>query len=117
MKLFLLCVLQSMLLAAGQVFLKLATHEFFPFGWNWLFWRSVLLNLPLAMMGLCYAGAGLLWMWIVKHYPLSQAYPLTSLSFVFGILLAIVLLGERVSVWGWIGVTFIVAGCMLVTMK
>lgn len=117
MKLLLLCLLQSMLLAVGQVFLKLATHELQPFGWHWTFWRSVLLNVPLAMMGLCYGAAGLLWLWIVKHYPLSQAYPLTSLSFVFGILLAIILLGERVSVWGWLGVACIVAGCMLITLK
>lgn len=114
MKLFLLCLLQSLLLAAGQVFLKLATHEILPFGWNWSFFKSVLLNGPLAIFGICFGSAGFLWMWIIKHYPLSQAYPLNSLSYVFGIAAAIILLGEKVSVSGWVGVFLIVLGCFLV---
>lgn len=117
MKLFLLCLLQSMMLAAGQIFLKLGMHGMLPFGWNWAFFKSLLLNANLHLFGLTFGGAGLLWMWILKHYPLSQAYPLNSLSYVFGILAAILLLGERVSAWGWLGVCLIICGCMLVTMK
>lgn len=117
MKLFLLCLLQSLFLAAGQIFLKLATHEILPFGWNWTFFKSVLLNAPLALFGISFGSAGLLWMWIIKHYPLSQAYPLNSLSYVFGILAAILVLGEKVSAYGWIGVCLIIGGCFLVTMK
>ena len=117
MKLFLLCLLQSMLLAVGQIFLKLATHSLPAFSWQWSFFRSVLLNVPLALFGLSFGSAGLLWLWIVKHYPLSQAYPLNSLSYVFGLIAAIVLLGEKVSPWGWLGVCLIVGGCFLVTMK
>ncbi|MCR5394004.1 MAG: EamA family transporter [Bacteroidales bacterium] len=117
MKLFLLCLLQSMLLAVGQIFLKLATHAMPPFSWHWDYFRSILLNGPLALFGLSFGSAGLLWMWIIKHYPLSQAYPLNSLSYVFGIAAAILLLGEKVSAWGWIGVCLIIAGCFLVAMK
>lgn len=117
MKLFLLCLLQSLFLAAGQIFLKLATHEIPPFSWTLSFFRSILLNAPLALFGLSFGSAGLLWMWIVKHYPLSQAYPLNSLSYVFGLLAAILILGEKVSLWGWIGVCLIVGGCLLVSMK
>ena len=117
MKLFLLCLLQSMLLALGQIFLKLSTHSIPSFGWNWRFVKNVLLNGPLALFGLCFGGAGLLWWWIIKHYPLSQAYPLNSLSYVFGIIAAILLLGEKVSAWGWLGVCLIISGCFLVSMK
>ena len=117
MKLFVLCLLQSMLLAAGQIFLKLATHSIPAFQWSWTFFKSVLLNAPLTLFGVSFGSAGLLWLWIVKHYPLSQAYPLNSLSYVFGLIAAIVLLGEKVSPWGWLGVCLIVGGCFLVTMK
>ncbi|MBO6012424.1 MAG: EamA family transporter [Bacteroidales bacterium] len=117
MKLFLLCLLQSMLLALGQVFLKMSTHAMEAFGWNWHYFKSVLLNGPLLLFGLSFGSAGLLWLWIIKHYPLSQAYPLNSLSYVFGILGAILLFGEKVSAWGWIGVCLIIGGCVLVTMK
>lgn len=117
MKLFLLCLVQSMLLAIGQLLLKMSTHGFLPFGWNWAFFRSVLLNANFHLFGICFGSAGFLWMWIIKHYPLSQAYPLNSLSYVFGILAAILLLGEKVSAWGWLGVCLIIVGCLLVTMK
>lgn len=117
MKLFLLCLLQSMILAGGQIFLKLATHNMMSFAWNWPCLKSLLLNVPLALCGLSFGSASLLWVWIIKHYPLSQAYPLNSLSYVFGILSAILLLGEKVSAWGWLGVCLIVGGCFLVTLK
>ncbi|MBQ0057264.1 MAG: EamA family transporter [Bacteroidales bacterium] len=114
MKLILLCLLQSMILAMGQVFLKMTTHGLGHFEWSWQYFRGLLLNFPLFMCGMCFASASLLWVWIVKHYPLSQAYPLNSLSYVFGIVAAILLFGEKVSASVWIGTCLIVGGCVLV---
>jgi undecaprenyl phosphate-alpha-L-ara4N flippase subunit ArnE len=42
------------------------------------------------------------------------AYPMISLSYVFGTLAAIVIFHEQVPLSTWIGVGFIVLGCMLV---
>ena len=114
MKLILLCLIQSMLLAMGQIFLKMSTHGFGHFAWTWQYLKGILLNLPLLMCGISFGSASLLWVWIVKNYPLSQAYPLNSLSYVFGIVAAILLFGEKVSALGWIGTCLIIAGCVLV---
>lgn len=103
-----------MLLALGQVFLKVSTHTIGHFELTWQYVRGILLNLPLLMCGLCFGSASLLWVWIVKHYPLSQAYPLNSLSYLFGIVAAILLFGEKVSAMAWIGTCLIIAGCVLV---
>lgn len=113
-KVFLLAIVQSALLAGGQVFLKFALGRMLPFGWNVHFWCSLLLNWPFAVCGLLFTASGLLWFYIVKHYPLSLAYPMISLSYVFGLLAAALIFHEEVSALKWIGVVLIMAGCWMV---
>ena len=56
----------------------------------------------------------MLWMYIVKHYPLSMAYPMVSLSYVLGMIASIVFFHETVDATKWIGVALIVLGCCLI---
>lgn len=114
MKLLTLALLQSLLLAFGQIFLKIALQRMAPIGWNTAFARSFLLNWQFAICGLCYLACALLWMYIIKNFPLSQSYPLVSLSFVFGIIASEVIFHENVGMARWIGVLFIMVGCMLI---
>lgn len=110
----LLAILQSVLLAGGQVFLKIALERMPAFGWTWAFWRQMLVNWPFAVCGLLFGASSLLWMYIVKHWPLSVAYPMISLSYVFGMLAAVVFFHEEVSATKWLGVALIMAGCCLI---
>lgn len=109
-----LAIIQSSLLAGGQVFLKFALAKMKPFGWTWQFWGSLLLNWQFAACGIFFLAASLLWMFMLKHYPLSVAYPLGSLSYIFGIIAAIIFFHEDVSLTRWIGVGLIMAGCCLI---
>lgn len=109
-----LTILQCLLLTGGQVLLKFALMRMSPFGWNRTFWSSVFLNWQFAACGLCFLMASLLWMYIVKVFPFSVAYPMVSLSFVVGMVAAIVFFHEQVSWSKWLGVLFIVAGCLLI---
>lgn len=113
-KLLPLALLQSALLSLGQVFLKFALMKMEPFGWNAQFWKSLLLNWQFALCGLSFGAASLLWMYIVKHFPFSMAYPMVSLSYVFGMIGAIVFFHETVDYVKWIGVFFIMIGCILI---
>ena len=108
-------VIQSMLLCGGQVLLKLALIRMPAFSWTKAFWGSMLLNWQLATCGLCFGLASLLWMYIVKAFPFSQAYPMVSLSYVFGMFAAIVFFHEEVSAVKWLGVGLIILGCMLIS--
>ena len=110
-----LVILQCLLLTAGQVFLKFALMRMAPFGWNRAFWSSVLLNWQFATCGLCFLMASLLWMYIVKMFPFSVAYPMVSMSFVIGMIAAVVFFHEQVSWTKWVGVLLIVAGCLLIS--
>lgn len=109
-----LAVMQSALLAAGQVFLKFGLARMLPFGWNRQFWASALLNWQFAMSGLTFGASSLLWMHIIKRYPLSVAYPMISLSYVFGMVSAIVFFHEQVSLQKWLGILLIMTGCCLI---
>ena len=109
-----LAVIQSALLAGGQVFLKFALAKMESFGWNQAFWLSLFTNWQFAMCGLCFVSCSILWMYIVKHYPLSVAYPMISLSYVFGMVAAIIFFHETVALYKWVGVALIIGGCCLI---
>ena len=106
-KLIILAIIQSALLSVGQVFLKFGLAKMSAFGWNWQFWQF-------ALSGICFGTGSLLWMYIIKNYPLSMAYPMVSLSYVFGMISAIVFFNESVDMVKWLGVFFIVTGCCLI---
>ncbi|MGN1220338.1 MAG: EamA family transporter [Candidatus Cryptobacteroides sp.] len=114
MKLFLLALVQSSLLAGGQVLLKFALARMLPFSMTLAFWKSVFVNWQFAACGLCYGAGSLLWFHIVKNYPFSMAYPLVSLSYVLGMVAAIVFFHEDVNLVKWIGVGMIMFGCFLI---
>ena len=113
-KVFGYALCQSLLLAGGQVFLKFALTKMKPFGWNWAFWESLFLNWQFAASGLLFGTSSVLWMYIIKTFPLSVAYPMISLSYVFGMLSAIIFFHEEVSMTKWMGVFLIMAGCCLI---
>ena len=114
MRLLLLAIVQSLLLAGGQVLLKFALARMLPFSMTFSFWKSVFANWQFAACGLCYGLGSILWFHIIKNYPFSMAYPLVSLSYVFGMIAAIVFFHEPVNLTKWIGVLLIMAGCYFI---
>ena len=65
LKLLPLALIQSALLAIGQVFLKYGLQRMVSFAWNWTFFKSALLNWQFAMSGITIGAASLLWMYII----------------------------------------------------
>lgn len=114
LKLLPLSVIQCFFLAVAQVLLKFGLERMAPFSMSLNFWKSVLLNWQFALAGLCFGAGSLLWFYIVKHYPLSMAYPLVSISYVFGMLAAIIFFHESVDLTKWMGVLLIMIGCTLI---
>jgi len=64
-----------------------------------------------------YALATLLWLYLLSKYDLSYIYPLTSLSFVLGILMSFLFLEETVTWNRWTGAGVIMLGVFLVSLK
>ena len=114
MKLILLALIQSALLCAGQLFMKLALKSVDAVSWTWSFVWSQVTNWWWLACGISFTAAGLLWMYILKHWSFSQAYPLSSLAYVFGMIAAMVVFKEQIVWTQWVGILLIMAGCYLV---
>ena len=108
-----LALLQSLFLCGGQVLLKLGLAVSGPFRWSWSFFRAQLTNWWYLGCGISFGIATVLWLYILKHFPFSIAYPLSSLSYLFGMFAALFVFREQVSGSQWVGVIIIMAGCAL----
>ncbi|MDR2979447.1 MAG: EamA family transporter [Bacteroidales bacterium] len=114
LKIIMLGIIQAAFLSAGQVFLKIAMNrmETFSFAWKWF--ASLLTNWWLGAMGACFTIAGLLWLYMLKNFQFSVAYPVTSIAYIFGMLAAILVFHETVPLTRWLGVMLIMAGVILI---
>ena len=114
MKLITIALIQSIIIASGQITLKLGLIKFGTFDWTWRFWRTVVLNVPLIASGIMMIVGTLLWMWMVKTFPLSMLLPLQTLGYVLGILASMIIFHENVSYTQWGGMALIMTGCLLI---
>ena len=115
LKLIGLSLVQSMFLAAAQVLLKLSLEKMGKFSWTWKFFRELFVNWHLLASGISAVTATFLWAYILKNYELSLAYPLISISYIFGMFAAIFIFHESVPTLRWVGVLFIMIGVVFLT--
>jgi undecaprenyl phosphate-alpha-L-ara4N flippase subunit ArnE len=117
LKLVLLVTFQSALLTASQVFLKMALMAFGKFQWSFAFFKTVFTNIPFALSGISIASATLIWVYVLKKFEFSLAYPMISISYIFGLLAAYYIFHEPIVWTRWLGVAVIIAGVILVAQK
>ena len=108
-KLIITAIIQSAFLAVAQFFMKVGMDKVVDYSMSWAFFRSFL-NWQLGLSLLLYIIAMVIYMFMLKSYSLSLVYPLTSISYIFTILLAMFFLGETVPVIRWMGVLFVMLG-------
>jgi len=109
-RLIIIAILQSFFLAGGQVFLKLSMDKLGAFSWTWEWLRKALINWQLACCGASFILAMLLYFDMLKKYEFSIAYPVTSISYIFGMVAALLVFHETIPFTRWIGVVLIVFG-------
>lgn len=107
-------LLQAILLCAGQVMMKIALTHMPAFSWSKEFFVGQMTNFWWLGTGISFTAAGLLWMYILKHFLFSQAYPLTGITYAFGLMAAALVFHESVAWTQWVGVLLIMAGCYLI---
>jgi undecaprenyl phosphate-alpha-L-ara4N flippase subunit ArnE len=113
-RIILLSTIQCLFLSGGQVFLKYALNRIDKFSFTWLFFREQLTNWWLLASGICMGAATLLWLYIIKHFDFSIVYPMTSISYLFGMLAAIYVFQEAVPLTRWLGVILVMGGVILI---
>jgi EamA-like transporter family. len=117
LKLLSLSFIQCLFLTGSQIFLKMAMSSFGKFSFTWKFFGNLLTNWKLAASGVCIVVATLLWVYILKHFDFSMAYPMISISYVLGMLAAVFIFNETVPMTRWIGVSLIILGVILVARQ
>jgi undecaprenyl phosphate-alpha-L-ara4N flippase subunit ArnE len=112
-------VLQALSLAGGQAMFKKFIQKVGDGGWVYSNLRAAAVGnwWILVLMVLFFGMSFVLWAYVLKKMDFSQAYPLSSLSFIFGMFLAFFLFQESIPFTRWIGVVLIVVGCILISMK
>lgn len=115
LKLICCSIVQCLFLASGQVFLKFGLEKVEKFTWTWKFFRDFFTNWWLLASGLSMVAASIIWFYILKHHDLSLAYPLISISYIFGTLAAVYIFHETVPLTRWVGVLFIMIGVAFLT--
>ena len=111
MKMTLLCIINTILMATGQTLFKLGArgksiegildivHLFFT---------------PVVFCALClYAGTTALWLYILNHMSLSSAYPIQALAFPLVLIASMLIFKESVSITKWVGIVVIVLGVII----
>lgn len=114
LKLIGLVIGQSVLLVAAQTLLKISVALFGKFSWTWAFFKNALTTWQFAASGICALTSVITWMYVLKHYEFSLAYPLLSISYVIGLLSAVFIFHEAVPTTRWIGVIIIMIGVYFV---
>lgn len=115
LKLIPISIMQCTLLSGGQVLMKYGLMKAGDFSWTSRYFYRLLINWQFIGCGICYGLASILWMYILKNFPFSMAYPMVSISYVIGMLAAIIFFHEQVSPIRWVGVLFILIGCFMIT--
>lgn len=114
LKLLPISLIQCLLLSGGQVLMKIGLTKAGVFSMSVGYFGRLLLNWQFICCGICYGAGSVLWMYIVKHFPFSMAYPMVSLSYVIGMVAAIVVFHEQVPWHRWLGVLLIMTGCVFI---
>jgi len=117
LKLIILSTIQSFFLMLSQVFLKVTMTVTGPASFSTCYLKKLFSCYQFALSGASIAVATILWMYIIKNYPFGQAYPLISMSYVFGLIAAIAIFNETVPLTRWIGVAFIIIGVIFIAKQ
>jgi drug/metabolite transporter (DMT)-like permease len=105
----LLCVA---LLAVGQMLFKSAAGQWRVDGWSWSSVSTLFSPSFVAAMAL-YAGVTILWLAVLRVVPLSIAFPIFALSFIFVPVLAHFVWGEPLTLRTLLGGAIIVIGVII----
>jgi drug/metabolite transporter (DMT)-like permease len=112
MKYMLLCVLNVISLAGGQILFKTGMKDkvidSVPAIIKMIFTPFVFSGLVL------YAFTAILWLYILSKIPISRAYPIQALAYPLVLIAAKIMFNENITMSRWFGIGIIVAGIIVV---
>lgn len=98
-------IVTSLLTCLGQILQKKAALSVTR--------RAIILWFGLSILSLTLGMS--VWLWVLQSTPVSQAYPMMALNFVWVTLAAKLIWKERITTGHWVGILFILSGVILLT--
>lgn len=111
---YLWLIVSVLLGAAGQVLMKWGVSSPKPAGAGLLSWSHLAASWPIAAGLACYGLSSVFWLFALKKFPLSTAYPMVSMGYILVMLLGFYLFHESLSMQKWFGAAFISFGVLLI---
>lgn len=113
MSMTILCFLNTLLMAAGQILFKYGAADKKLDSVGDVF---SLFFTPVIFFALClYAAATGLWLYILSRVPINFAYPIQALAFPLVLIVSIFLFKESIPIHRWVGVAIICFGVFITT--
>jgi len=115
LRFILILIVYSLGMACGQILFKLAAKSIQGGGLE----PSILsyINVYLILGVGLYFGLTVLWVWLLRFVPLSEAYPFVALAFIFTPLLATFIFGEKLSLNYFGGLALIACGILVIARQ
>jgi len=112
----------TLVMAISQILLKVGVGQIGGFHLGgirevWLLVLQVLTNLSIMSSIILMVSSFFLWLYILSWTKLSLVFPLTALVYVLVPILSFLLLGERLSLYQYLGATFIASGVFFLLFK
>jgi multidrug transporter EmrE-like cation transporter len=107
--------LNALIVTVSELFLKLGARDTAHLAPGWA-WTGVSgLASGWTWLGIVFIILSLLtWLYVLRHLPLSVAFPLSNIPHVLVPLSCWIFLGEQISVRRWCGIALILTGLLLV---
>lgn len=113
----LVAILSTLLMASGQIILKLGLNRMGKLTEK-PFWESVVLIItnPHVIIGaILYVIAAFIWVWVLQQRQLSYIYPFLATTYIFALIGSSLILGEPINWVRWTGVAVIGFGIFLIS--
>lgn len=114
-RLIILMTFETFFLVLAQVFLKLGLNKIDKFLLSFETFKLIITGYYFWLIVLSMGVAMGIWIYVLRENEFSVAYPLVSISYIFGLLAAVFIFKEAVPLGRWIGVGVIILGIFLIT--
>lgn len=103
-------IMNTVIAAIGGLFLKYGSNTLTRKRDMWKLWkhRNILYGLGL------YGFGSILAIYAYKGGNLNVLFPISALTYIWSMILAVKYLNERMNLWKWVAITLIVIGTLLV---
>lgn len=115
-KLIIYMTFQSLFLVLSQIFLKKAMQSIEIINFNLSIVFEIIKNIWIYLTFISLGLSGVIWVFVLKRYDFSIAYPMVSISYIFALIMSKYYLHEKINLTMVAGVAIIILGIIVLSI-